>query len=64
VGKTLAQFLYHFLPDLENFNFKTEIVQHLDIPSDIYLYSILYGIFYTLFVLIIAVLIFRKRDFI
>lgn len=64
VGKTLAQFLYHFLPDLENFNFKTEIVQHLDIPSDVYLYSILYGIFYTLFVLIIAVLIFRKKDFI
>lgn len=63
-GKKLAQFLYHFLPDLENFNFKTEIVQHLDIPSDVYLYSILYGIFYTLFVLIIAVLIFRKRDFI
>lgn len=63
-GKTLAQFLYHFLPDLENFNFKTEIVQQLDIPSEVYLYSILYGIFYTLFVLIIAVLIFRKRDFI
>ncbi len=63
-GKTMAQALYHFLPDLENFNFKTEIVHNLPIPSSIFLYSILYGIFYTLFVLIIALLIFRKRDFI
>jgi ABC-type transport system involved in multi-copper enzyme maturation permease subunit len=64
LGKTTAQILYHFLPDLENFNFRTEIVQHLHIPSGLYLYSILYGIFYTLFVLILAVLVFRKRDFI
>ncbi|TEU05481.1 MAG: ABC transporter permease [Candidatus Aminicenantes bacterium] len=63
-GKTMAQALYHFLPDLENFNFKTEIVHNLPIPSSIFLYSTLYGIFYTLFVLTIALLIFRKRDFI
>lgn len=63
-GKALAQILYHFLPDLENFNFKTEIVQNLPIPAKIFFYSTLYGIFYTLFVLILALLIFRKRDFI
>jgi len=63
-GKALAQALYHFLPDLENFNFKTEIVHNLPIPPKIFLYSILYGVFYTLFVLILALLIFRKRDFI
>ena len=64
VGKKLAQVLYQFLPDLENFNFKTEIVHHLAIPSKIFLFSTLYGIFYTLFVLILAILVFRKRDFI
>ena len=63
-GKALAQALYHFLPDLENFNFKTEVVHNLPIPPKIFLYSIIYGIFYTLFVLILALLIFRKRDFI
>lgn len=63
-GKTLAQVLYHFLPDLENFNFKTEIVHHLPIPFKIFLFSTFYGIFYTLFVLILAILVFRKRDFI
>jgi Cu-processing system permease protein len=64
VGKTLAQLLYHFVPDLENFNFKTEIVQNLPIPPKIYLYSTLYGIFYTAFILALALLVFRKRDFI
>ncbi len=63
-GKTLAQILYTFLPDLENFNFKTEIVHDLPIPSDIYLSSIIYGVFYTLFMLVLAILIFRRRDFI
>ncbi len=64
VGKTLAQLLYHFVPDLENFNFKTEIVQNLPIPPKIYLFSTLYGIFYTAFILTLALLVFRKRDFI
>lgn len=63
-GKAIAQALYQFLPDLENFNFKTEIVYNLPIPPSIFLFSMLYGIFYTLFVLTIALLIFRKRDFI
>lgn len=63
-GKVVAQALYQFLPDLENFNFRTEVVHNLPIPPSIFLFSALYGIFYTLFVLTIALLIFRKRDFI
>jgi ABC-type transport system involved in multi-copper enzyme maturation permease subunit len=63
-GKTLAQILYTFLPDLENFNFKTEIVHNLHIPSNIYSFSFLYGVFYTLFMLALAMLVFRRRDFI
>ena len=31
-GRTLARVLYTFLPDLENFNFKTEVVHGLPIP--------------------------------
>jgi len=64
VGKVTAQFFYTFLPDLENFNFKTEIVHNLPIPPQVLIYSIIYGIFYTVFVLFLAILIFRKRDFI
>jgi ABC-type transport system involved in multi-copper enzyme maturation permease subunit len=62
--KTLAQILYTFLPDLENFNFKTEIVHSLPIPPKVFLYSTLYGLFYTIFILALAMLVFRRRDFI
>jgi ABC-type transport system involved in multi-copper enzyme maturation permease subunit len=63
-GKSLAQFFYIFLPDLEKFNFRTEIVHNLPIPSDFFLFSTLYGLAFTLFILTLATLIFRKRDFI
>jgi ABC-type transport system involved in multi-copper enzyme maturation permease subunit len=62
--KALARILYLFLPDLENFNFKTEVVHHLPIPPKIILHSSLYGIFYTVFILAIAMLVFRRKDFI
>jgi ABC-type transport system involved in multi-copper enzyme maturation permease subunit len=62
--KTLARILYTLLPDLENFNFKTEVVHHLPIPPNIFLYSSLYGIFYTIFILALAMMVFRRRDFI
>jgi ABC-type transport system involved in multi-copper enzyme maturation permease subunit len=63
-GRTAAQVFYTFLPDLENFNFKTEVVHGLPIPAGIFLSSFLYGIFYTAFILVLAVLVFRRRDFI
>jgi ABC-type transport system involved in multi-copper enzyme maturation permease subunit len=63
-GKTLVRALEMVLPDLENFNFKTEVVHGLPIPPGIYLTSLLYGVCYTAFILGLAVLIFRRRDFI
>jgi ABC-type transport system involved in multi-copper enzyme maturation permease subunit len=63
-AKTLSRILYLFLPDLENFNFKTEVVHHLPIPPRIFLYSTLYGISYIVFILVLATLIFRRRDFV
>jgi ABC-type transport system involved in multi-copper enzyme maturation permease subunit len=63
-GRVAAQALYTFLPDLENFNFKTEVVHGLPIPAAIYLYAVLYGVCYTAFILALAILVFRRRDFI
>jgi len=62
-GKVLARIFYTVIPDLENFNFKTEIVHHLPIPPQVFLHSILYGLAYTVFILALAVLVFRRRDF-
>lgn len=64
VGKVMAQIVYLILPNLENFNIKSEVVHHLPLPFEIFFFSTLYGIFYTLFVLTIAFLVFKKRDFI
>ncbi len=64
LGRTLVRALYAVLPDLENFNFKTEVVHGLPIPPAIYLSSFLYGVCYTAFILGLAVLVFRRRDFI
>ena len=60
---TLAQISYTLLPDLENFNYKTEIVHHLPVPANALLLSTLYGVAYTAFILALAMFIFRKRDF-
>ena len=64
LGRNVTQILYTFLPDLENFNFKTEVVHGLTIPSDTFIYSTLYGVAYTGFILVLATLIFRNRDFV
>ena len=63
-GKILTRGIYLFIPDLENFNFKTEIVHGLPIAPQIFLYATVYGILYTLFVLTVAILVFRRRDFV
>ncbi|OQX55233.1 MAG: hypothetical protein B5M54_03060 [Candidatus Aminicenantes bacterium 4484_214] len=64
LGRTLLRILYIILPDLENFNFKTEVVHNLPIPGEIYLQSFLYGLFYSLFLLVLAMIIFQRRDFV
>jgi len=64
ITKILTQVAYTLLPDLENFNFKTEVVHNLPIQPEMFLFSFFYGITYTFFILMLAMLVFRKRDFI
>jgi Cu-processing system permease protein len=59
----LTKFIYLFLPDLSRLNLKNEAVYNL-LPTIPELFSnVIYGIFYTVFLLIFAVLIFSKRQF-
>jgi ABC-type transport system involved in multi-copper enzyme maturation permease subunit len=64
ITKILTQAAYTLLPDLENFNFKTEVVHSLSIQPEMFLFSFFYGITYTFFILMLAMVVFRKRDFI
>lgn len=63
-GRTLVRALFLALPDLENFNFRTEVVHGLPIPPGIHVTALLYGVCYTAFILGLAILVFRRRDFI
>jgi len=62
--RTLLRAVYTILPDLENFNIKTEVVQNLPLPAGLWLGALGYSAVYTAFVLLLAVWIFRRRDFI
>jgi len=62
--RTILRFLYTLLPDLENFNLKAEVVHHLPIAGAQLLYSAAYGLVYAAFILGLAIVIFRRRDFI
>jgi ABC-type transport system involved in multi-copper enzyme maturation permease subunit len=63
-ARVALRVLYTILPDLENFNYKTDAVYGLKILPQYYAFSALYGLAYTLFILALAALIFKKRDFV
>jgi ABC-type transport system involved in multi-copper enzyme maturation permease subunit len=63
-GRTIVRLLATALPDLETFNYKTEVVHNLPVPAAAWLTAPAYAIAYTAFVLALAVLVFRRRDFI
>ncbi len=61
--KYLAYGLYYILPNLANFNFRLELVHKLPLQSAQILFSICYGLIYTIFLIYLAVVIFEKKEF-
>jgi len=59
----LARGLYHFLPDLSAFDVKTEVVHGLPIPAGYLAMTAAYGLSYIAVLLLVATLIFSRRDF-
>jgi ABC-type transport system involved in multi-copper enzyme maturation permease subunit len=62
VTRPLITGLYYLLPNLERFNFKTEVVHSLDIPETAVAWAVLYGLAYTTLVLLLAAVRFRRKD--
>lgn len=56
-------FIYAILPNLENFNIKTAVVEHLALPPLTVPNAVLYGIAYSGILLIATSLILEKRNF-
>jgi ABC-type transport system involved in multi-copper enzyme maturation permease subunit len=59
----LARGLYHVLPDLSAFDVKTEVVHGLAVPAGYLAITATYGLAYIAVLLLLATLIFSRRDF-
>lgn len=57
-----ASGLYYIFPNLENLNFKARVVHNLPVPASEIMFSLLYGVLYTIFILVLALVIFERRD--
>ncbi len=62
VARTLVSVCYYLLPNLERFNFKTEVVHSLSVPPAVVGWSLLYGFLYVTLVLLLACLHFNRKD--
>jgi ABC-type transport system involved in multi-copper enzyme maturation permease subunit len=62
-SKGLLDVVYYLLPNLEKFNIKSEVVHQIPISNKYLIMSTLYGILYISALLLLACLVFQKRDF-
>ena len=58
----LARGLYHVLPDLSAFDIKTEVVHGLAVPPGFVAMTTAYGLTYIAVLLLLATVIFSRRD--
>ena len=63
VVRLASQGLYRILPDLESFNFTTQALHALPIPSSEILLAVVYGFGYSALLLLLGVVVFERRDF-
>ena len=61
--KVIAYFFYYLLPNLEKFNIKNAIVMKTELDSYVISNAVLYGFCYTSALLILAIIIFSKKEF-
>ena len=59
----MANFLYYVLPNLENFNVKSQVVHNVQISMTWVFWSSLYGFVYMGLILLLATVVFQNRDF-
>jgi len=61
--KGVTKFLYYTLPNLENFNIRTQVVHHLSVKSGYYQFVFAYGCLYLSIIVLLALYIFARRNF-
>jgi hypothetical protein len=63
VGRGILSALYYIMPNLERFNLKGHVINHVDLSADDLLLTFAYGASYTVMLLVLASMIFQRRDF-
>jgi ABC-type transport system involved in multi-copper enzyme maturation permease subunit len=61
--KEIAYGVYYVLPNLENFNYRIDLAYKIPLQTDQILFSVCYGVIYTVFLLYLTTLIFERREF-
>lgn len=61
--KKITDIIYYILPNFDHFNIKTQVVHNLSLHPHHLLWTTCYGLFYSTLILILAGVIFRKREF-
>ncbi|TKB57197.1 MAG: hypothetical protein E8D49_13705 [Nitrospira sp.] len=63
VGKAALNAIYYVLPNLERFNLKGQVIHHVKISGTDVLLTTAYGLAYAGLLLVLASIIFQRRDF-
>jgi ABC-type transport system involved in multi-copper enzyme maturation permease subunit len=62
-ASALLNFFYYFLPNLQDFNVRSETVHNIPVTSGFVLSAIAYGLMYVMAILAVSVLVFQRRNF-
>lgn len=63
VGKAVLNSIYYVMPNLERFNLKGQVIHHVDVSASQLVLTAAYGVSYVVLLLLIASVIFQRRDF-
>jgi ABC-type transport system involved in multi-copper enzyme maturation permease subunit len=63
LGRNVLEGMYYLLPNLERFNLKGNVTHHIDVPLNDLALIVAYGMAYAAFLLLLASVIFQRRDF-
>lgn len=63
VSQMAVNAIYYTLPNLERFNLKGHVIHHLDFGMADMALTLVYGLTYAAFLLLLASVIFQRRDF-
>lgn len=63
LGRAVLNAIYYILPNLERFNLKGQVIHKVNVVGTDVLLTTAYGLAYAAFLLVLASIIFQRRDF-